>query len=59
LIVAGPDQTVFHALHTMQTRTFRSCPCSKGHTPVGAIYEDQILNLALQGKTCAKWPSAK
>jgi len=59
LIVAGPDQTVFHALHTMQTQTFRSCLCSKGITPVGAIYEDQILNLARRARTCARWPSAR
>jgi len=55
----GARQTVFHALHTMQTQDISQLPVFEGHTPVGAIYEDQILNLALQGKDCAKWPSAK
>jgi cystathionine beta-synthase len=54
LIVAGPDQTVFHALHTMQTQDISQLPVFEGHSPVGAIYEDQILNLALQGKDLRK-----
>jgi len=36
-----PDQTVFHALHTMQnSRYFRSLPVFEGQLPVGAIYEE-------------------
>ena len=54
LIVAEPDQTVFHALHTMQTQDISQLPVFEGPTPVGAIYEDQILNLALQGKDLRK-----
>src|SRR5579864_5407643 len=54
LIVAGPDQTVFHALHTMQTQDISQLPVFEGQLPVGAIYEDQILNLALQGKDLRK-----
>ena len=54
LIVAGPDQTVFHALHTMQTQDISQLPVFEGQQPVGAIYEDQILNLALQGKDLRK-----
>ena len=54
LIVVGPDQTVFHALHTMQTQDISQLPVFENQSPVGAIYEDQILNLALQGKDLRK-----
>jgi cystathionine beta-synthase len=54
LIVAQPDQTVFHALHTMQTQDISQLPVFEGGVPVGAIYEDQILNLALQGRDLRK-----
>jgi len=54
LIVAGPDHTVFHALHTMQTQDISQLPVFEDKKPVGAIYEDQILNLALQGKDLRK-----
>ncbi len=54
LIVAQPDQTVFHALHTMQTQDISQLPVFEGNVPVGAIYEDQILNLALQGRDLRK-----
>src|SRR6202795_1744241 len=45
LIVVSPDQTVFHALHTMQTQDISQLPVFEARQPVGAIYEDQILNL--------------
>src|ERR1700747_753870 len=54
LIVVGPDQTIFHALHTMQTQDISQLPVFEAKQPVGAIYEDQILNLALQGKDLRK-----
>jgi cystathionine beta-synthase len=54
LIIAGPDHTVFHALHAMQTQDISQLPVFEGQQPVGAIYEDQILNLALQGKDLRK-----
>src|ERR1700690_1554588 len=54
LIVVGPDQTVFHALHTMQTQDISQLPVFEAQQPIGAIYEDQILNLALQGKDLRK-----
>jgi len=54
LIVVGPDQTVFHALHTMQTQDISQLPVFENQLPIGAIYEDQILNLALQGKDLRK-----
>src|ERR1700692_285597 len=48
LIVVGPDQTVFHALHTMQTQDISQLPVFEAQLPVAAIYEDHMLNLALQ-----------
>jgi cystathionine beta-synthase len=54
LIIAGPDHTVFHALHTMQNQDISQLPVFEDKIPVGAIYEDQILNLALQGKDLRK-----
>jgi cystathionine beta-synthase len=56
LVVARPHQTVFHALHTMQQQDISQLPVfeeEKG-TPIGTVYEDQILNLALQGKDLRK-----
>ncbi len=54
LIVARPYQTVFHALHTMQTHDISQLPVFEESTPIGTIYEDQILNMALQGKDLRK-----
>jgi cystathionine beta-synthase len=54
LIIARPDQTVYHALHTMQTQDISQLPVFEGETLIGTIYEDQILNLALQGKDLRK-----
>jgi cystathionine beta-synthase len=54
LIVARPYQTVFHALHTMQTQDISQLPVFEESTPIGTIFEDQILNLALQGKDLRK-----
>src|SRR5690349_3070886 len=54
LIVARPYQTVFHALHTMQQQDISQLPVFEDENPIGAIYEDQILNLALQGKDLRK-----
>jgi cystathionine beta-synthase len=38
----------------MQTQDISQLPVFEESTPVGAIYEDQILNLALQGKDLRK-----
>jgi cystathionine beta-synthase len=54
LIVVTPDQTVFHALHTMQKQDISQLPVFEDSQPIGTIYEDQILNLALQGKDLRK-----
>jgi cystathionine beta-synthase len=54
LLIARPYQTVFHALHTMQQQDISQLPVFEDTTPIGTIYEDQILNLALEGKDLRK-----
>jgi cystathionine beta-synthase len=54
LIVARPYQTVFHALKTMQEQDISQIPIFEDTTPIGTVYEDQILTLALQGKDLRK-----
>lgn len=54
LVVARPYQTVFHALKTMQEQDISQIPVFEDSTLIGTIYEDQILNLALQGKDLRK-----
>jgi cystathionine beta-synthase len=54
LIVARPDQTVFHALHTMQKQDISQLPVFEEGNSIGTVFEDQILNLALQGKDLRK-----
>jgi len=53
-IVAGPNQTVFHALKTMQQQDISQLPVFEDEQSIGTIFEDQILNLALQGKDLRK-----
>src|SRR6202167_2083887 len=54
LVIARPYQTVFHALKTMQEQDISQIPVFEENLPIGTIYEDQILNLALQGKDLRK-----
>src|ERR1700691_916088 len=54
LIVTRPDQTVFHALHTMQKQDISQLPVFEESQSIGTVFEDQILNLALQGKDLRK-----
>src|ERR1700720_3767120 len=54
LIIARPYQTVFHGLKTMQEQDISQIPVFEENLPIGTIYEDQILNLALQGKDLRK-----
>jgi cystathionine beta-synthase len=54
LITARPYQTVFHALKTMQEQDISQIPVFEENLPIGTIYEDQILTLALQGKDLKK-----
>jgi len=53
-ILVGPHQTVFHALRTMQEQDISQLPVIEDGNIVGTIYEDQVLNLALQGKDLHK-----
>jgi cystathionine beta-synthase len=53
-IVVGPNQTVFYALKTMQQQDISQLPVFEGDQSVGTVFEDQILNLALQGKDLRK-----
>ena len=54
LIVVRPYQTVFHALHTMQQQDISQLPVFEEENSIGTLFEDQILNLALQGKDLRK-----
>ncbi|HEV8384233.1 MAG TPA: pyridoxal-phosphate dependent enzyme, partial [Candidatus Acidoferrales bacterium] len=54
LQIARPYQTVFHALRIMQGQDISQLPIFEDSTLIGTIFEDQILNLALQGKDLRK-----
>jgi cystathionine beta-synthase len=54
LIMVKPYQTVFHALKTMQSEDISQLPVCEDTEPIGTVSEDQILNLALQGKDLRK-----
>ena len=54
MIVAGPYQTVFHALQTMQQQDISQLPVFEEGKSIGTVFEDQILTLALQGKDLRK-----
>jgi cystathionine beta-synthase len=54
LVVARPYQTVFHALHTMQQQDISQLPVFEEENLIGTVFEDQILNMALQGKDLRK-----
>jgi cystathionine beta-synthase len=54
LIIVRPYQTVFHALRTMQEQDISQLPVFEETVVVGTIFEDQILNMALQGKDLRK-----
>jgi cystathionine beta-synthase len=53
-VVVGPNRTVFQALHTMQQEDISQLPVFEDERSVGTIFEDQVLNLALQGKDLRK-----
>ena len=54
LVIVRPYQTVFHALKTMQEQDISQIPVFEDSIPIGTIYEDQILTMALQGKDLRK-----
>jgi len=47
-------KTVFHALRVMQSSDISQIPIFEEKKLIGTIYEDKILNLALQGKDLRK-----
>ena len=54
LIVVAPSDTVSQALEVMQSSDFSQLPVFEEGHPVGALYEDAILSLALEGKDLQK-----
>jgi cystathionine beta-synthase len=54
LLFVHPYQTVYHALRTMQSKDISQLPVFEDDQPVGAIYEDHVLKLALQGRDVRK-----
>lgn len=54
LVKVGPADTVSSALELMQAHDFSQLPVFDANRPAGAIYEDDILNLALEGKDLKK-----
>src|SRR6202167_5245973 len=54
LMVVGPNRTVFQALQTMQQQDISQIPVFEDDRSIGTIFEDKILNLALQGKDLRK-----
>ncbi|HEV2423658.1 MAG TPA: pyridoxal-phosphate dependent enzyme [Terriglobia bacterium] len=54
LIAVAPSDAVSAALEKMQSHDFSQLPVFEEGRPAGAIYEDAILNLALEGKDLKK-----
>ena len=50
LVSVAPSDTLFAALERMRQHDFSQLPVFESGAPVGAIYEDVLLNLALEGK---------
>lgn len=54
LVTVAPSDTIAAALERMRAHDFSQLPVFEGGTPVGALYEDAILTLALEGKDLKK-----
>jgi cystathionine beta-synthase len=54
LVKVAPADSVATALELMQTHDFSQLPVFDESQPAGAIFEDAILNLALEGKDLKK-----
>jgi cystathionine beta-synthase len=54
LVRLAPSDSLDKALDRMQTHDFSQLPVFEDDTPVGALYEDDILDLTLQGKDFKK-----
>ncbi len=54
LVTVAPSETIVVALERMQAHDFSQVPVFENGAPVGALYEDSILNLALEGADLKK-----
>jgi cystathionine beta-synthase len=54
LVTVAPSDTVRAALDRMRQYDFSQLPVFEDSAPVGALYEDRILSLALEGKDLSK-----
>lgn len=54
LVTVAPSDTVAAALDRMRAHDFSQLPVFEDGSPVGALYEDAILTLALEGKDLKK-----
>lgn len=54
LVMLAPSDSLDDALDRMQVQDFSQLPVFEDETPVGALYEDDILDLTLQGKDLKK-----
>lgn len=54
LLSVQPYQTVYHALRLMQSEDVSQVPVFENEAPVGAVYEDHVLKLALEGRDLRK-----
>lgn len=54
LVQVAPSDSVAAALDRMRSNDFSQLPVFEGGAPVGAIYEDRVLNIALEGKDLKK-----
>jgi len=54
LVTVAPSDTVAAALYRMRAHDFSQLPVFEDGTPVGALYEDKILSLALEGQDLKK-----
>jgi cystathionine beta-synthase len=54
LVQVSPSDAIAVALERMQANDFSQLPVFEGGVPVGAIYEDRVLSLALEGKDMKK-----
>ena len=54
LVTVAPSDSISEALDRMRSQDFSQLPVFEGGAPVGAIYEDAVLSLALEGKDLKK-----
>ena len=50
LVIARPHETMLEALLRMQENDISQLPVMENGTPIGAVYEDEILRLVMSGK---------